>query len=324
MAWFDLPLEQLRAYAPELTAPPDLRDFWDRTLAATRAYDLPVRFEPHDSPLRTVDVQDVTFGGFAGNPVRGWLLVPAQAIEPLPCIVEFLGYGTGRGAAYERLLHSAAGYAHLVMDTRGQGSMASPGDTPDPDPDPGAGQYPGFLTRGVLDPERYYYRRLIADAVRAVDAARAHPAIDAGRVVVRGHSQGGALALATGALVPDLAGVVAHAPFLCHVDRAVTLTDAQPYAELREFLRHRHDAAAQAFRTLSYVDGAVLAPWATTPLHMSVALMDTVCPPSTVFAAYNRYGGTDKEIAVWPYDGHESGAAHGLAGELAFLARVTA
>ena len=47
------------------------------------------------------------------------------------------------------------------------------------------------MTRGILEPETYYYRRLITDAVRAVEAVRAHPAVDASRVVVTGGSQGG-------------------------------------------------------------------------------------------------------------------------------------
>lgn len=36
--------------------------------------------------------------------------------------------------------------------------------------------------------------------------------------------------------------------------------------------------------------------------------MDLVCPPSGVFAAYNRYGGP-AQIEVYPYNGHEGGGA---------------
>ncbi|MEU4091498.1 acetylxylan esterase [Streptomyces sp. NPDC026673] len=79
------------------------------------------------------------------------------------------------------------GNAHLVVDSRGQGH-----DTPDPDPVPGPQYVGGFMTRGVDDPERHhrYYRRLTTDCVRALDALRAHPAVDAGRVVVSGGGQG--------------------------------------------------------------------------------------------------------------------------------------
>src|SRR5690606_40367495 len=63
-----------------------------------------------------------------------------------------------------------------------------PGDTGDP---VGHGPaQPGFLTRGLEDPDGYYYRRLYTDAARAVDAARALPGADPEKVVVAGTSQG--------------------------------------------------------------------------------------------------------------------------------------
>ena len=42
------------------------------------------------------------------------------------------------------------------------------------------------------------------------------------------------------------------------------------------------------------------------PALYSVGLMDTICPPSTVFAAYNWHAGP-KEINVYPYNNHEGG-----------------
>jgi cephalosporin-C deacetylase len=34
--------------------------------------------------------------------------------------------------------------------------------------------------------------------------------------------------------------------------------------------------------------------------------MDETCPPSTVYAAFNLYGGP-KEIVEYPFNGHEGG-----------------
>ena len=111
-------------------------------------------------------------------------------------MVEFIGYGGGRGYPISWLWASTAGYAHLVMDTRGQGSGWQHGDTPDLPVDGANPSVPGFMTQGILDPKTYYYRRLFTDAVRAVEAARSHPAVDATRVAVTGGSQGGGTALA--------------------------------------------------------------------------------------------------------------------------------
>ena len=58
------------------------------------------------------------------------------------------------------------------------------------------------MTRGIEDPDTYYYRRLMTDAVRAVEAVRSLPAVAVDSVAVQGVSQGGGLALAVAGLVP--------------------------------------------------------------------------------------------------------------------------
>ena len=49
--------------------------------------------------------------------------------------------------------------------------------------------------------------------------------------------------------------------------------------------------------------------------------MDDVCPPSTVFAAFNHYAGPH-DISVWPYNGHEAGELVQQAERYAFLERL--
>jgi len=321
VAAFDLPLEQLRSYRPERDEPPDFDAFWSETLAASRASAGPPVFEPVASALRTVVVFDVTFGGFDGQPIRGWLLAPAGATGPLPTIVEYIGYGGGRSFPFSWLTWASAGYAHLVMDTRGQGSAWSPGDTPDIEPSTATGHYPGFVTRGIDDPRTYYYRRLITDAVLATEAAARHPLVDTSRIVVTGKSQGGGVALAVSGLGSNIRAAAIDVPFLCHWRRAVEITDAYPYREVRHYLATRRERANQVFRTLAYFDGLQFAARATAPALFSVGLMDETCPPSTVFAAHSHYGGP-AEIRVWPFNGHEAGELHQQAERFAFLERL--
>jgi len=308
MAQFDKPLAELQIYHPEIDEPADFDAFWKQTLNEAAAFDIDATFEPYtDLRLPDTHVFDVSFKGFGGQSVKGWLLLPNKTNSPIPCVVSYVGYGGGRSLPIAHTWASAAGMAHFVMDTRGQGSHWSPGDTPDEYP-AGAPQAAGFLTRGIDAPQSYYYRRLITDAVRALQAAAAHPQIDANRLAVAGGSQGGALALAAAALSPQKPVVaMVDVPFLCHVQRAVTITDQPPYAELQRYLSCQHERAAQAMKTLSYFDGCHFAKRLDVQCFFSAALMDQICPPSCVFAAYNRIENAKKHIDVFPYNGHEGG-----------------
>ncbi|MGA5407771.1 acetylxylan esterase [Streptomyces lavendulocolor] len=319
MPHFDLPLDRLRTHRSTSREPEDFDAFWAKTLDEARSHELAARFARMDTALTTVDVYDVTFAGFGGHPVKGWFVLPAGTREPLPVVVEFLGYGGGRGLPHTHLLWASAGFAHFVMDTRGQGSGWAGGDTPDP---VGSGPaYPGFMTRGVEDPYAYYYRRLYTDAVRAVEAARSHPLTDASRTAAVGISQGGGITLAVGGLVPDLVAVAPDVPFLCDFPRAVTLTDRAPYREIATYLRTHRGRAEQVARTLAYFDGVHFAARGSAPALFSTALEDLTCPPSTVFAAFNAYAHEDKAIEIYDFNDHEGGESFQQAVQLRWLPR---
>ncbi|MBM3137681.1 MAG: acetylxylan esterase, partial [Chloroflexi bacterium] len=212
----------------------------------------------------------------------------------------------------------SAGYATLVMDTRGQGSAWLQGDTPDYSDAGGNPHFPGFMTNGILDPQTYYYRRLFMDAYRAVQAARSNKSVDPDKIFLSGGSQGGGLCLAVAGLTPDLAGILPDVPFLCHFRRAVTLVDSRPYNEIASFLKVHRDKVEQVFSTLSYFDGMSFAARAKVPALFSVGLMDTTCPPSTVFAAYNHYAG-EKDIRIYEFNLHEGGESYQDQEKLKFL-----
>ena len=314
----DLDRDALSRYRSDYAEPADFDEFWQRTLAAEADAKPDLTIVPVSTGLRGIEVFDVTFAGFGGHPVRGWLRLPrpprpSRPSRPrrgrLPAVVQFHGYGSGRGRPIDDLLWSAAGYAHLIMDTRGQGGGYAGGVTPDP---AGSGpSQPGFLTRGIEDKHTYYYRRVFTDAVAAVRAIRGAEFIDPERVAVVGASQGGGIALAAAGLVPDLAAVYAQAPFLCDIRRATLITDAEPYAEIGRYLAAHRGFVAEAFATLAYFDGIAFARRATAPAWFSTGLMDNICPPSTAFGAFHAYAGP-KQIQVWDYNGHEAGGSDDL------------
>ncbi len=324
MPFIDMPLKELEVYKPVRTEASDFDAFLQESIAETRQHPLAARFDPVDFNLKTVDAFDVTFAGYGGQPIKGWLMLPHDRQEPLPCVVEYIGYGGGRGYPIDWLIWASAGFAHLVMDTRGQGSSWRHGDTPDVPPEGTNPFYPGFMTQGILDPRTYYYRRVFLDGVRAVETARQHPAVDVSRIAVTGGSQGGGITLAVSGLIPDeVAVAMPDVPYLCHYRRATELIDTNPYVEIANFCKTHRDKVETVFSTLSYFDGVNFATRAKANALFSVGLMDNICPPSTVFAAYNYYAG-EKDLRIWEYNNHEGGGIHQKVAQLDFLAGLWA
>jgi cephalosporin-C deacetylase len=317
----DLTREELINYRPTVAEPADFDAFWNETIEETRSFDLDLRLQPVRTPYRTIGIQDASFRGFAGDRINAWLVSPRQDHGPRPAVVEYIGYSGGRDVPGTVLSWASAGYTHFVVDTRGQGSAwGGGGDTPDPH---GSGPHaPGFVTKGIEHPKSYYYRRVYADALRAVDAVRTLPDVDVSKIAVQGISQGGGIALAAGGLAKDLLAVMPDLPFLCHFQRAVDICDRDPYMEITRYLAVHRAAEATAFATLSYFDGVNFAKRATAPAMFSVALMDQVCPPSTVYAAYHAYAGRAKEIVVYPFNDHEGGLGHQRLAQITWLNRL--
>ena len=315
----DMPEDALRTHRSAVQEPSGFDAFWAGEVERSRGLAAPPRLTEVETGLTAVRTWDLEFSGWGGQRVRGWLRTPSGEEGPLPAVVEYVGYGGGRGSALENLTFAAAGYAHLLMDTRGQGSGWSEGVTPD---DAGTGpQIPGVMTRGIGSPATYYYTRFFSDAVLAVDAARSLPLVDPDRVAVTGGSQGGAAALAAGALAGGVRAVVARVPFLCDIARSITITDARPFHEVVEYLAVHRDQADAVLAVLAHVDGALMASRITAPLLVTAALMDEIVPPSGPFAAFNASPSEAKRLLLHRFNGHEGGGPDDVAAALAFFAR---
>jgi cephalosporin-C deacetylase len=316
----DLSLAELRQYQPDVEEPADFDEFWASELAAVAAQDADPVFTGVKTQIQHADVVDVTFPGYAGDPVKGWLLLPHASPPGHAFVVEYIGYGGGRGDPFDWLTWSCAGHPHLIMDTRGQGGGWRSADTPDPS-DPGAPSTPGFLTRGIADPRTHYYTRLFIDAAQAVTAARRHPASAGRPLITTGGSQGGGLAIVAAHLAGGVAAALPEVPFLADFRRAVEVTDSRPYLELIEYLSVHRSEVDQVFSTLSYLDVVNHAKRITAPGLFSVGLVDDITPASTVFAAFNHYAGP-KQIEVYPFNGHDGGGTQHFLAKLAFLAAL--
>ncbi len=299
MPFFDLPPTQLVGYRSATSAPADFDDFWKETLSEAAALPLAARFEPVDVGLPLVEVFDVSFAGFGGHTVRGWFIKPRGASSGLSAVVKFIGYNGGRGFPHEHLLWPSTGRAVLVMDTRGQGSGWSRGETADP-----VGSEPVAI--GLHDPRHQRPAATISTAASSPTRCApwpprgSRPEVDPDRIAVCGGSQGGGITLAVAGLDPAVRAAMPDVPFLCDFRRAVGLAARDPYGEISRYLSVHRDRVDSAFATLGYFDGVNFAARAKAPALFSVALMDDICPPSTVYAAYNAYGGAegDRELQL--------------------------
>jgi len=95
-------------------------------------------------------------------------------------------------------------------------------------------------------------------------------------------------------------------PFLCHFRRATTVVDTDPYNEIARYCKTHRGSSESVYNVLSYFDGMHFTPRISARCLFSVGLMDTICPPSTIYAAYNRLK-APKEMLIYDFNNHEGG-----------------
>ncbi len=308
MPAFDLPLDELRTYTGRNPRPDDHAAYWADALAELEAVDSDVRLEPvaHPSPL--AECHDLSFTGVRGARVYAKYLRPRGAVAPHPAVVVFHGYSAASPAWFSLLPYLAQGWSVVALDVRGQGGRSDDAGSPH------GTTLSGHIVRGLDDdPRNLAFRAIYLDCVQVTRILMTLPEVDAARIGVTGASQGGGLTLACAALEPRVAAAAPVYPFLSDFLRTWEMdlaTDA--YEELRAYLRRSdptHARVEEIFRTLGYIDVAHLADRITAPVLMGTGLMDTVCPPSTQFAAYNRIR-SPKEVVLYPDFEHETLPGH--------------
>ena len=296
-------IDDLLSYLPPLTARPDLWTFWEETVRQARRRPFGGYREKEKTPFPYMEVHKVAFAGFDDTPIHGWFVLPAFADrQRLPCAVMLHGYAGNKGLPEDYAAWVLMGMAVFAVDIRGQG-----GETGNL-LDQRFGMSAGWITQGILDKDRCYYRAITVDCLRAIDWVAEQPEIDAAKIAVVGGSQGGGLALMMSALSDKLTAAVANVPNMCHMDYGL-LHSTGSLTEAASFVSRYPDTLDRVLETLSYFDVMNLAERIRIPVLVSVSLKDTVCMPETVFAAYNRIR-SEKHLHVFPFNGHSLGGGH--------------
>lgn len=316
MPLVDLPLEQLRNYAGRNPRPADFEAYWDEALRELAATDPQPELTPN--PVWSapgVECFDLRFTGVGGARIYAKYLRPTAAArggKPAPAVLQFHGYTCNAGDWAGKLGYAATGFCVAAMDCRGQGGRSE---------DKGGvlgNTHHGHIIRGLDDPDprKLLFRQIFLDTAQLARVVLAFPEVDAERVGAMGGSQGGALTLACAALEPRVKRAAALFPFLADYQRVWEMDQAKDaYAELRTYFRlfdPRHEREEEVFTKLGYIDLQHLAPRIRGEVLMFTGLMDTICPPSTQFAIFNKIT-APKHMKIYPDFGHE-----GLPGESDF------
>ncbi len=304
---FDLPLEQLASYQGRNPRPQDFDAFWEKGLAEMRTTDPQVELIPAEFKAAGAECLHLFFTGVGGARVHAKLLRPTGSAQPHPAILMFHGYTGDSGDWYDKLGYVFDGFSVAALDCRGQAGLSNDtssviGNT-----------LHGHIIRGLDDAlqgsaEKLLFRQVFLDTAELASIIMEMPDVDADRVGATGGSQGGALTVACAALEPRIRRAAPVFPFLSDYKRVWEMDQARDaYEELHEYFRHAdptHSREDCVFEKLGYIDIQFLAPRIRAEVLWGIGLMDTICPPSSQFAAYNKIV-SSKTMTVYPDFGHE-------------------
>jgi cephalosporin-C deacetylase len=287
---------------PTATDPVDFNEFWDSGKAELAKIPIDAKVEPltlYKTP--TVDVFHVSFrnvGRIAGGaPTRiyGILAVPkvASSAAKFPAVLSLPGAGV---RPYRGLIRLAErGIMTLQIGIHG-----IPVNLSDEIYDDLAiGALNRYMLDGIEDKNEYYYRRVFLGCLRANDFLTSLPQYDGRNLAVMGGSQGGALAIATAALDSRVIGQAAWLP---------ALADLTGYLFNRAggwppVFKQPSNRTAEKIATSKYFDTVNFARRLRTPGFYTFGYRDEICPPTSMFAAYNTIG-APKELLIEKETGH--------------------
>jgi cephalosporin-C deacetylase len=300
---FDLPLHELKTYQGTNPRPADFDAFWDRGLAEMRGLDPKLEHRPAQFQTPFAECLDMFFTGVGGARVHAKLLRPKKAAKKHPAVLMFHGYSGSAGDWSDKLGYAAMGYTVAALDCRGQGGQSEDvggavGNT-----------LHGHIIRGLDDvPEKMLLRLIYLDCAQMAKIVMEMDDVDPARVGATGGSQGGGLTLACIGLEPRIKLAAPVFPFLSDYQRVWKIDqDRDAYQELKDYFRRfdpRHEREEEVFTKLGYVDVQHLAKRIRSEVLLAVGLRDTICPPSTQFAAYNKIT-SKKSMVLYPDFGHE-------------------
>lgn len=280
--------EQIR---PTTVEPKDFDSFWNKAVSDARKTPLDPKMVL--LPERCTSTQNVYHVSFqnerSGSRMYGILIVPKKEGH-YPAVIQVPGAGIRpyNGVDYGKNVISLEIGIHgipvnmpqEVYHNLGSGALSG---------------YPGFNKN---DRNAHYYKRVYLGCVRAVDFIYSLPEFDGSTLGVTGGSQGGALSIVMAGLDSRIKFLAAVHPALC--DYAGFLH--QRAGGWPHYYRNAQPGPNEV-ETLAYFDVVNFARRVNVPGWYSWGYNDVVCPPTSMYSAYNVIPGT-KEVHLYLETGH--------------------
>lgn len=289
------------AIRPASDKPADFEKRWADEIAKMRKVPMEVKFtDPAKNPSPAYRVTEVSVSmGEGCLPVTGWLRYPLSAGEKsLPIRLSLPGAyfgpfpnppgGDPKSIAFDLNVH---GVPNQNYDKEFYEKNVANGPN-------------GYWTADCwsVDFDKCYYRNVFLRVVRALDYLKTLPQWDGKNITVQGSSQGGGLSIVAAALNPDVTSATAYVPALCD-HAAVTVGRQSGWPRVLD--RFTGASRDKAIETTRYFDAAHFASMVKCPITIYVGLLDGVCSPTSVFAAYNNLPeSTPKKIGTSAFAGH--------------------
>ena len=294
--------EELLSYKGMAKMPADFDDYWKRALEEMERTDPRVEIKRVEINFNGQECFEIYFTGVGGARVYARYMRPVNA-EKCPIVFKFHGYSARFDNWFDSLPHISQGMCVATLDCRGQG-----GKSEDTVPVHGNTLH-GHIIRGIDDDiDKLYYRNQFLDTAQLVKIVREFSEIDDTRMYTMGGSQGGGLAIACAALVPDIKRVAAYEPFLSDYRYAyINNETSSAFYELVEYARlfdSRHEHIEETFDKLDYIDIQNLAKYVKAEVLMCSGLKDVSVNVMTQFAMFNKLN-VNKKFYLYPERGHE-------------------
>jgi cephalosporin-C deacetylase len=281
---------------PSAPPPADFEAFWKAKVAELARVPTNPALEAGDSGSPAVDYWKITLDNIRGTKIRGQLARPKTGAKlPALLIVQWAG-------VYPLNKDWATGHAKNGWLTLNINAHDLPIDSPaafyQEQSRTALNNYPAI---GNEDKDTSYFLRMYLSGYRAAEYLMSREDWDGKTLVVMGTSQGGLQAMMLGGLHPKITAVVANVPAGC--DQTGPQVGRLPGWPMWAFQTRGKDAA-KVIEASKYYDVVNFMSRVRCPMLVSVGLIDTVCPPHGIIAAYNQARGP-KELLVLERSDHQ-------------------